>query len=206
MLVLAAALAFWSGGATAQVALDPTLPISLDADTSDFDRRRNIVVFTGLRISQGPLQISSDRAQASQIDFENAVWDFSGNVRIDLDDSRLLADEARLAFVGYRLDTALAIGNPAEFEDPGTASGKLVRGRAGRIEYDIGRGILRLTDGAWLAEGPNEITGATLVYNLVEERVLAEGDGDRVRITIQPPAPRETPPPADPPAREEPTP
>lgn len=191
--VLCAVMLLSPVGSRAQVALDPTLPISLDADTSDFDRRRNIVVFTGLRISQGPLQIRSERAQASQIDFENAVWDFFDNVQIDLDQSSLVADEARLAFIGYRLDTAVATGNPAVFEDPGTASGKLVRGRAGRIEYDVSNGIIRLTEGAWLAEGANEITGATLVYNLQEERVLAEGDGERVRITIQPPASRETP-------------
>ena len=184
--VLSTTLLVLPGWAGAQVALDPTLPISLDADTSDFDRRQNTVVFTGLRISQGPLQISADRAQASQIDFENAVWDFFDNVNIDLDQSSLLADEARLAFIGYRLDTAVATGNPATFEDPGTASGKPVRGRAGRIEYDVGNGIIRLTEGAWLAEGANEITGATLVYHLLEERVLAEGDGERVRITIQP--------------------
>ena len=183
-----------------QVSLDPTLPISLDADTSDFDRRRNIVMFTGLSIVQGPLRIRSERAQASQIDFENAVWDFTGNVRIDLEESQLRADSAQLTFLGFRLTRAEAIGSPAEFEDAGTASGKLVRGRAGRIDYDLSNGIIRLSEGAWLAEGPNEITGATLVYNVPEERVLAEGDGERVRITIVPPSgetarPAPTPPP-----------
>lgn len=185
---IAAVLLLTGAPLAAQVALDPTLPIALDADTSDFDRRRNVVVFTGLSIVQGPLRIRAERAQASQIDFENAVWDFSGNVRIDLEESQLRADAAQLTFLGFRLTRAVATGGPAEFEDAGTASGKLVRGRAGRIDYDLGSGILRLSEGAWLAEGPNEISGATLVYNAPEERVLAEGDGERVRITIVPPA------------------
>lgn len=199
---IAAVLLLAGAPLAAQVALDPTLPIALDADTSDFDRRRNVVVFTGLSIVQGPLRIRAERAQASQIDFENAVWDFSGNVRIDLEESQLRADAAQLTFLGFRLTRAVATGGPAEFEDAGTASGKLVRGRAGRIDYDLGSGIIRLSEGAWLAEGPNEISGATLVYNAPEERVLAEGDGERVRITIVPPAANgdraaPAPPPAD---------
>lgn len=173
--------------AMAQINLDPTVPISLDADSSDFDRRRNVVVFTGLRISQGPLQISADRAQASQIDFENSQWNFAGNVRIELENSELRASEATLTFLGFRLTRAVATGSPAEFEDSGTASGRVVRGRAGQLEYDLTNGIIRLSQGAWLAEGGNEITGATLLYNIPDERILAEGEGDRVRITIVPP-------------------
>lgn len=173
--------------AMAQVNLDPTLPISLDADSSDFDRRRNLVVFTGLKISQGPLQISADRAQASQIDFENSQWEFAGNVRIELENAELRASEATLTFLGFRLTRAVSTGSPAEFEDSGTASGRLIRGRAGQLEYDLTNGIIRLSQGAWLAEGGNEITGASLLYNVPEERILAEGEGDRVRITIVPP-------------------
>ncbi len=173
--------------AVAQVNLDPTLPISLDADSSDFDRRRNLVVFTGLRISQGPLQISADRAQASQIDFENSQWEFAGNVRIELENSELQASEATLTFLGFRLTRAVATGSPARFEDSGTASGRLIRGRAGQLEYDLPQGVIRLSQGAWLSEGGNEITGATLLYNVPDERILAEGEGDRVRITIVPP-------------------
>ena len=173
--------------AKAQVSLDPTLPISLDADSSDFDRRRNVVVFTGLRISQGPLEISADRAQASQIDFENSQWEFAGNVRIEMENSELRASEATLTFLGFRLTRAVATGSPAEFEDSGTASGRTIRGRAGKLEYDLTNGIIRLSQGAWLAQGGNEITGATLLYNVPDERILAEGEGDRVRITIVPP-------------------
>jgi lipopolysaccharide transport protein LptA len=184
-LLLAALAAVSPAGA--QVSLDPTLPISLDADTSDFDRRRNRVVFTGLRISQGPLQIRADRGVARQIDFEDAIWEFSGNVVIDLDEGQLRANEATLTFADFRLTRAVAIGAPAEFEDTGSMSGRPVRGRSGRMEYDLVDGIIRLSDGAWLAEGANEITGSSLVYNVPEERVLADGEGDRVRITIQPP-------------------
>ena len=171
----------------AQVNLDPTLPISLDADSSEFDRRGDLVVFTGLRISQGPLQISADRAEASQIDFENSQWAFTGNVRIELEQAELRASEATLTFLGFRLTRAVATGSPAEFEDSGTASGRVIRGRAGQLEYDLTNGIIRFSEGAWLAEGGNEITGATLLYNLPDERILAEGEGDRVRITIVPP-------------------
>ena len=50
-------------------------------------------------------------------------------------------------------------------------------------------GTLRLMDDAWLSDGSNEINGNTLVYNVREQRVLAnpgeQGSG-RITITINP--------------------
>ena len=46
------------------------MSISLDADSSSFDRQSNAVVFEGLRINQGDFTIEADQAEASGLDFE----------------------------------------------------------------------------------------------------------------------------------------
>ena len=48
---------------------------------------------------------------------------------------------------------------------------------------------MTFTGDAWLSDGRNEISGEELVYNLRDQRVLAEaqpGSSGRVRITIHP--------------------
>jgi lipopolysaccharide transport protein LptA len=51
------------------------------------------------------------------------------------------------------------------------------------------QGIVRLTQGAWLTDGQNEITGQSLKYSIVDQRVIAdaaEQSRERVKITINP--------------------
>jgi lipopolysaccharide export system protein LptA len=165
------------------------LPISLDADTTEFDRRADEIVFRGLRISQGALGIEADLGRASRLDFEDSRWEFSGSVRITDGDARLASDRASLRFDGHELINAVVTGDPATFVDTRLRAGEPVRGRAGQLEYDLAEGVLRLSGGAWLSEGANEISGASLTYDIEGQRVLAESDesGERVRITITPP-------------------
>ncbi len=169
--------------------LDTTQPISLDAETSELDRRTNRVSFTGLRITQGALTINADNAEADRLDFEDTRWNFSGNVRIALEESLLQSDEATLTFVSHRLTHAIARGNPATFEDRRPESPVPMTGRAREVEYDLDAGVIRLIRDARISEGDNEISGASLIYDVGAERVRAEGDGEdeRVRITIVPP-------------------
>lgn len=169
--------------------LDTTQPISLDAESSELDRRTNRVSFTGLRITQGSLTILADEAEADRLDFEDTRWQFTGNVRITLDESLLQSSEATLTFVSHRLVHAIARGDPATFEDRRPESAVPMKGRAREVEYDLEAGIIRLHRDARITEGDNEISGANLVYDVAAERVRAEGDGEdeRVRITIVPP-------------------
>jgi len=92
------------------------LPISLDADSSDFDRKNKRLLFRGVRITQGDLAIEADSAEASQLDFENALWIFRGNVRIDLQTAFIESDEATLNFFDHVLSSATIKGTPAQFE------------------------------------------------------------------------------------------
>jgi len=175
--------------AAAQPAVLRDLPINVEAASSDVDYRSSTVVFRDVVITQGGTRVAADAARATGLNFENATWNFSGNVRISVEGGTLRSREAVVNFSANRIARATITGEPAEFEQLRTASGEMARGRAGLIEYDVPSGTVTLSKEAWLTDGRNEISGQELVYNVREQRVQAQtrpGDTNRVRITIRP--------------------
>jgi len=170
---------------------DPTKPIALDAASSDFNYRDNVLVFHKVRIAQGALSVEASEATATGLNFESSQWSFRGDVHIRLPDGSLDSQAATVTFSGNEIAHALITGNPATFEQHRSNPEQLARGRAGTIEYDIARGSVRLTDQAWLSDGRNEITGQTLIYDIRNQRILAnpnEQDHQGVSIIINPKA------------------
>ncbi len=168
---------------------DPTQPISLDAASSDFDYRKNLLVFRKVRIAQGELSVEADEATATGLDFENSEWKFSGAVHIRMPNGLLDSDDATVTFRNNQISHARIAGTPASFEQRRVVEQQVARGRAGNIEYDVTRGTIELKGKAWLSDGQNEITGQTLVYDMTKERVFAnpgEQDPGGVSITINP--------------------
>jgi lipopolysaccharide transport protein LptA len=172
-----------------------TLPITVEARSSDFDYKNSVLVFNDVAIVQGAIRITAERAQASGLDFDDSGWEFSGSVHIKLTDGALASDTARVRFAKGEIQSATVTGAPASFEQRRAA--ELAQGRANRIDYDLSRGTVELAGDAWLSDGRNEITGATLVYSTVTQRVISR---EQVVITIKPrepaaptPAPATTP-------------
>lgn len=170
--------------------------IALDAASSDFDYKNNSLRFRQVTLTQGILRVEAAEALATGLNFENSQWSFRGSVRITTADGTLTSNLAEVDFRANTLARAVITGGPATFEQqrPATTVGgkpRFVRGKAGRIDYDLAAATVRLSEAAWLSDGPNEITGRTLVYGLKDQRVLAnpgEQSSERVRITIQPPS------------------
>jgi lipopolysaccharide export system protein LptA len=190
-LALACALA---QGAAAADRRD--LPITVEADSTDFDYRNSVLVFRNVRITQGDALVEAAQATATGLDFENSRWRFEGRVRITVEDGTLESDTATVRFVNNEIEGADVAGRPARFRQQ--RDSQLAEGRAGRIDYDLGSQQVRLTGDAWLSDGRNEITGSRLVYGMREQRVLAEASeqgGQPVRITINPRQAAEPPPP-----------
>jgi lipopolysaccharide transport protein LptA len=199
LLALAASLA---------LAANPraSLPISVEADSSDFDYKNGVLVFTRVRITQGDARVEADRATATGLEFENSRWRFEGRVRIRAEGGSLASDSASVRFVNNEIQSAEVVGSPASFSQQ--RGEQRAEGRAERIDYALDTGRVRLSGGAWLSDGSNEITGSTLVYSMREERVVAEAGeqgGQPVRITINPKSPPgdqapgdKAPPPGDP--------
>ncbi len=175
---------------------DLRLPISLDADSTDYDGKNSMLMFKGLRLSQGNIGVQADEGRASNLDFEDSVWQFTGNVIIDTENGHIECDAADLKFTGHELQLATITGSPATFELQRPDSGDNTYAEAGRLEYDFTTGIVEFADNAMISEGGNEISANYLVYNIEEQRINANPGGDsedRVRIKYTPREPDEAP-------------
>ncbi len=189
--------ALWCGWATGLAsAASPTLPrpskdqpIDLVAASSDFDYKRNTLLFRQVRITQGPLEVEAREATATGLNFQNSDWTLAGDVRITLPDGKLSSTDARVTFRDNKIARAEIRGSPAEFEQVVAETKQLARGHANSIDYDVQAGTVRLTGDAWLTDGDNVIRGDTLIYDIARQRVAANPGGTDpggVRITINP--------------------
>jgi lipopolysaccharide export system protein LptA len=165
-------------------------PIHLDAQSFELDYANNVTVYHKVKVSQGAMSVSSDQARGTGLDFEDSHWVFQGNVKIVMDQGELTSDQADVSFVKKLLATALVTGKPASFLQSNAVNGKPVRGHADSIDYNVNKGIVRLSSNAWLSDGQNEIRGESLKYNVAEKKMVAEAadqNSQRVHITITPP-------------------
>ena len=168
---------------------DLRLPVSLDADSTAYDGKSSMVMFRGLRLTQGRLGIAADEGFASKMDFEDSTWHFEGNVVIDVENGHIESDVADMQFAGYQLRTATIVGSPATFELRRPESEEVTYAEAGRLVYDFDEGVIEFSEQATISEGGNQISSNYLVYNIREQRINASsgGEGDpKVRITYTP--------------------
>lgn len=190
LLPLAAALlAAAAPGAAQEPEQDLRLPISLDADSTSYDGKNAMLMFHGLRLSQGSIGIQADEGRASNLDFADSTWQFSGNVIIDVQNGHIECDSADLEFSGHELQRAVVTGTPATFELRRPGSDVVTYAEAGRLNYDFQASVVEFSDDAVITEGGNRIASDYLVYDIELQRVNAgsgtEGES-RVRITYTP--------------------
>ncbi len=181
-------LMLWPGIVFAQ-ATDLRLPISLDADSTYYDGKSSMLMFQGLRLSQGQIGVQADEGRASKLDFKDSVWHFEGNVIIDVQDGHIECDSADLKFSDHTLRLASIHGSPATFELRRPGSDEVTYAEAGRLEYDLKDGVVEFSEDAVITEGGNQISSSFLVYNILERRINAQssGNGDeKVKITYTP--------------------
>jgi len=189
-LVLSALLLLPAANGEAAANPRSELPIAVEAQSSDFDYKNGVLVFSHVVITQGDARVEADHATATGLNFENSRWRLEGNVRIHAEGGSLASDLATVNFQNNEIAVAQVIGTPASFSQK--REDRSAEGRAGQIDYDLASGRVRLSGDAWLSDGNNEITGTTLVYSMREERVVAdagEQGGKPVRITINPKTP-----------------
>ena len=168
---------------------DLRLPISLDAESTDYDGKSSMLMFRGLKLSQGNIGVSADEGRASKLDFEDSVWQFSGNVVIDTENGHIECDSADLKFSGHQLRRATVTGTPATFETRRPEADDVTRAQAGRLNYDFLAGSIEFSGNAVITEGGNQISADVLVYDIAAQRINAQSGGNgerRVKITYTP--------------------
>jgi lipopolysaccharide transport protein LptA len=169
---------------------DLRLPISLDAESTDYDGKSSMLMFKGLRLSQGNIGIQADEGRASKLDFQDSVWRFVGNVVIDVEKGHIECDSADMRFNDHQLTLATITGAPATFRLTRADSDDVTYAEAANLSYDLTTGTIEFSGDARITEGGNQISSNLLVYNIIEQRINAQAseDGDgRVRITYTPP-------------------
>lgn len=157
---------------------DLRLPISLNAESTDYDGKNSMLMFKGLRLTQGNIGIQADEGQASKLDFADSVWQFSGNVIIDVDNGHIECDSADLRFIDHQLRIADIKGSPATFELTRAGSDNTTYAEAGKLRYDLLEGTIEFSENAKIIEGGNQISSSFLIYNIQEQRINAQGDGE----------------------------
>lgn len=168
---------------------DLRLPISLDADSTDYDGNSEMLVFRGLRLTQGSIGVEADEGRASKLDFQDSVWRFEGNVVIDVDNGHIECDSADLQFLDNTLKLATIIGTPATFEVKRPGSDETTYAEAGTLSYNLETGIVEFSDHAVFTEGGNQIASSFISYNITDRRINAQSSGegdDKVKITFTP--------------------
>jgi lipopolysaccharide transport protein LptA len=164
-------------------------PIALDAESSEYDRNRNQLLFRQVRITQGGLSIAADQAVANSLDFAASTWEFAGHVELEGQGARITANEASIRFSNHQLVQATATGGPATFERDATPELRALAGDAEVIDYDAVSSKLELRGGAQLVDGANRFKGHRLVYLVEEDRLLAsssEARDEQVSVVITP--------------------
>ena len=165
-----------------------SLPIKVDAASSEVDYKTNTLVFKDVTISQGATKVQADRAHATGLEFANSKWSFDGNVRITAEPrGNLRSDTAVVEFRDNHIARATVTGKPAQFEQKRSDTGQLAQGHANEIVYDMEAGTVVLTNDAWLSNAGKEISAPMLTYNVKEQNVkaaTAPGTNERIHITI----------------------
>ena len=187
--VVAALIAIAPPAGVAQIG-ELRLPISLDADATDYDGKSSMLMFTGLRLSQGTMGVVADEGRATKLDFEDSVWRFDGNVVIDIENGRIRCDSADLTFREHQLVLAVIEGRPATFEMTRPGSDEATYAEARKLRYDLATATVEFSGEALINEGGNEIASEFLAYNILERRIKAVSSGDaedKVRIRYTPP-------------------
>jgi lipopolysaccharide transport protein LptA len=186
LLAGAAASMMAPGIANAQLS-DLRLPISLDAESTDYDGKNSMLMFKGLRLSQGNIGIEADEGRASKLDFEDSVWRFTGNVIIDVENGHIECQSADLRFISHQLTVADIVGAPATFEMQREGSDETTYAEAGKLRYDLVAGTIEFSENATITEAGNKISSSYLVYNILEQRINASSDDEnRVKIIYTP--------------------
>lgn len=183
ILIFLAAYAAWAQSPNLR------LPISLDADSTNYDGKNSMLMFRGLRLSQGTIGVAADEGRASKLDFKDSVWHFTGNVVIDVDNGHIECDSAALRFRDHVLQLATIEGSPATFEIQRPESDQTTYAEAKRLEYNLQQGVIEFSGDARITEGGNQISSAFLVYDIKERRVNAQSSasGDqKVKIIYTP--------------------
>lgn len=135
------------------------------------------------QLQSAPIHIAADHGKVSQRAGKSV---YTGHVVIRQAATTLRGDELTI----YRDDSgefrAILTGDPAHLKRAPEGQTP-IRGHAHRVVYDSAKNIVTLTGDAFIERGGNTLRSDTIRHDLTTARTTAgRGEGERVRITLQP--------------------
>lgn len=134
-----------------------------------------------------PIRLSADKALYSE---SRGITSYEGNVVISQGTLKIQADNLTVNLSnGRNIESALAVGSPARFEQVVSNEKGLAKGQAGKIDYNAVTGIVTLTGNAKLTQNGASFSGNAIRYSLTVGDVEAvSGGGQRVELVLPPAA------------------
>lgn len=130
-------------------------------------------------------------ADGVEIDERSGASIYRGNVLLTQGTIRITAEKVRVVQTGdNRQGRVEASGNPVTFRQQTDEAGKVVKGRARRIEYDTDSEVLVMIGEAMLEQNRDTFASDRIVYDRARSVVKAGSSASgkqRVRMTIQAP-------------------
>jgi lipopolysaccharide transport protein LptA len=169
------------------------LPVKYECDYLDVDYKANVMHLHGnVRIWQGDISVASDEADARGTgqDFKDSHWVFGGKVHVRSESQGdLRADHAVVEITAGELASAVVTGSPALFEETHPTAGRLAKGQASSIDYEVAAATVTLTGDAVLNDDHNgeDLHSPSITYNVRTMNLEADGGpGGRARMTVTP--------------------
>jgi lipopolysaccharide transport protein LptA len=177
-----------AGAAAAQVRTDDE--ITIDGVDLRIDGVRNTMQLRNvvMKNKAGTMLVRAQEAKAHSVELssKDMQWEFSGDVHMEVDGATLDSATAVVVLKDNRLDTAHAVGTPAQFSHLPKGATQRSQGRARNIDYDAGKSMLHLTGSVWYSDGRNDINTSTLNYNMNDRSIDSNpGAGERVLLHLQ---------------------
>lgn len=137
-------------------------------------------------INNKPIAIDADN---QQIDLQKNTLTFIGNVIITQEGLKVKADKVVVTDMQSKDNQVItAYGKPVYFEkiDPSNIKQKIT-GHSSQLIYKVKKNQVTLLNNAELFQQDNHITGNQIIYDIDQQKILAEASkGGRVKTTIIP--------------------
>ncbi|HEV2703132.1 MAG TPA: LptA/OstA family protein [Steroidobacteraceae bacterium] len=156
-------------------------PVKYECDHAEVEYKANVMHLRGnVKIWQGDISVAAETADAKGTtqDFKDSHWVFNGKVHVRSESQGdLRAEHATVEIAGGQLASAVVTGSPALFEQTRPTAGRLAKGHARSIDYEVAAATVTLTGDAVLSDDHNseDMHSPSITYNIHTMGVEADG-------------------------------
>lgn len=137
--------------------------------------------------SQQPINVVSNK---QTLDLEKNLVTFSDHVVITQGSMKINANKVIIIRSNKKdnsknTDVIEAFGNPVTFQQQ-LDNGKLVQGKADKVNYNVAKEFLQLSGNASLQQQDSKISGSLITYDVKNQQLKAGFNGTRVKTVLLP--------------------